>query len=69
MRTKNNLNEQEVVSLFRSADAVCFDVDSTVVKEEGIDELASFCGVGQQVKAWLDNDFLIIFFHFFFCRI
>jgi len=52
MRTKNTVNEQEVVSIFRSADAVCFDVDSTVVKEEGIDELASFCGVGQQVKAW-----------------
>ena len=34
------------------ADAVCFDVDSTVVKEEGIDELAEFCGVGEEVKQW-----------------
>ncbi|XP_062242039.1 phosphoserine phosphatase isoform X1 [Platichthys flesus] len=35
--------------LFRGADAVCFDVDSTVIKEEGIDELAKFCGVGDAV--------------------
>ncbi|XP_075709021.1 phosphoserine phosphatase [Rhinoderma darwinii] len=34
---------------FRRADAVCFDVDSTVIKEEGIDELAKFCGVGDAV--------------------
>mmetsp|Transcript_21895 Transcript_21895/g.49824 ORF Transcript_21895/g.49824 Transcript_21895/m.49824 type:complete len:245 (-) Transcript_21895:314-1048(-) len=31
------------------ADAVCFDVDSTVVTEEGIDVLAAHLGVGQQV--------------------
>lgn len=35
--------------LFRRADAVCFDVDSTVIREEGIDELAKFCGVGDAV--------------------
>ncbi|XP_056140293.1 phosphoserine phosphatase-like [Lampris incognitus] len=35
--------------LFRNANAVCFDVDSTVIKEEGIDELAKFCGVGDAV--------------------
>lgn len=28
---------------------MCFDVDSTVIKEEGIDELAKFCGVGDAV--------------------
>uniref|UniRef100_A0A1A7XND2 Phosphoserine phosphatase n=1 Tax=Iconisemion striatum TaxID=60296 RepID=A0A1A7XND2_9TELE len=36
--------------MFRRADAVCFDVDSTVIKEEGIDELAKFCGVGDAVR-------------------
>lgn len=35
--------------LFRRAEAVCFDVDSTVIREEGIDELAKFCGVGDAV--------------------
>jgi len=35
--------------LFRRAQAVCFDVDSTVIREEGIDELAKFCGVGDAV--------------------
>lgn len=34
------------------ADTVCFDVDSTVIKDEGLDELAVFCGVGKQVKEW-----------------
>ena len=31
----------------READAVCFDVDSTVCAEEGIDVLAAFCGAGE----------------------
>ncbi|KAI7800851.1 putative phosphoserine phosphatase [Triplophysa rosa] len=39
----------ETVALFHRADAVCFDVDSTVICEEGIDELAKFCGVGDAV--------------------
>ncbi|NXH87406.1 SERB phosphatase, partial [Edolisoma coerulescens] len=39
----------ELKEIFRSADAVCFDVDSTVIREEGIDELAKFCGVGDAV--------------------
>ncbi|KAK6473367.1 phosphoserine phosphatase-like [Huso huso] len=39
----------ETKATFRAADAVCFDVDSTVIKEEGIDELAKFCGVGDAV--------------------
>lgn len=33
------------------ADCVCFDVDSTVVDEEGIDVLADFLGQGEQVAA------------------
>ncbi|KAG8451791.1 hypothetical protein GDO86_003837 [Hymenochirus boettgeri] len=41
--------QSEIKKIFRSADAVCFDVDSTVIKEEGIDELAKFCGVGDAV--------------------
>eukprot|EP00959_Pyramimonas_sp_CCMP1952_P161054 3367899-Pyramimonas_sp.AAC.1 len=30
-----------------AADAFCFDVDSTVCTDEGIDELAAFCGAGE----------------------
>ncbi|XP_044058162.1 phosphoserine phosphatase isoform X2 [Siniperca chuatsi] len=41
--------------LLRRADAVCFDVDSTVIKEEGIDELAKFCGVGDAVTEMTRN--------------
>lgn len=42
----------EVLKLWRSADAVCFDVDSTVCTDEGIDELAAYCGKGDEVAAW-----------------
>lgn len=42
----------EVLELWRSADAVCFDVDSTVCLDEGIDELAEFCGAGKAVAEW-----------------
>lgn len=34
-----------------TADCVCFDVDSTVIQEEGIDVLADFLGYGEQVAA------------------
>ena len=36
--------------VWRSADAVCFDVDSTVIREEGIDKLAGIAGVGKEVS-------------------
>ncbi|KAJ2949249.1 hypothetical protein O0L34_g6202 [Tuta absoluta] len=42
--------QQSVQELFRTADCVCFDVDSTVIQDEGIDELARFCGKGEEVK-------------------
>lgn len=42
--------QQTVQELFRTADCVCFDVDSTVIQDEGIDELAKFCGKGDEVK-------------------
>ncbi|XP_060704391.1 phosphoserine phosphatase isoform X1 [Hemiscyllium ocellatum] len=45
----------ETKTVLRCADAVCFDVDSTVIKEEGIDELAVFCGVGDEVAEMTRN--------------
>ncbi|XP_076622683.1 phosphoserine phosphatase [Colletes latitarsis] len=42
---------EDVISIWRNADAVTFDVDSTVIQEEGIDELAKFCGKGDEVAA------------------
>ena len=38
--------------IWLKADAVCFDVDSTVVTIEGLDSLAEYCGVGDEVKQW-----------------
>lgn len=32
------------------ATAVCFDVDSTLIRLEGIDRLAKVCGVGEEVE-------------------
>lgn len=43
---------EEAKKIWRAADAVCFDVDSTVITDEGIDELAAFCGRGKAVSAW-----------------
>ena len=40
------------ISIWKEADAVCFDVDSTVSPHEGIDVLAEFCGVGKQVAEY-----------------
>ncbi|OVA02149.1 hypothetical protein BVC80_8787g15 [Macleaya cordata] len=48
----NTLPSKEVLEIWRNADAVCFDVDSTVCLDEGIDELAEFCGAGKAVAEW-----------------
>lgn len=45
-KTKNGAEAAEVI---KRSQVVCFDVDSTVIREEGIDELAKFCGKGQEV--------------------
>lgn len=44
------VSHSELRKVFCSADAVCFDVDSTVIREEGIDELAKICGVEDAVS-------------------
>jgi hypothetical protein len=43
---------EQIVHTLRTCQAVCFDVDSTIIPEEGIDELAAFKGVGEEVSAW-----------------
>lgn len=42
----------KIKTLLRTAQAVCFDVDSTVIPEEGIDQLAEFQGAGAAVAEW-----------------
>ncbi|XP_071082259.1 uncharacterized protein [Haliotis cracherodii] len=51
-RKLHTMSQEEVKATWRTADIVCFDVDSTVCKDEGLDELAAFCGVGEKVAAW-----------------
>lgn len=41
--------DDHVKKIWRSADAVCFDVDSTVCTDEAIDELAKFVGREKEV--------------------
>lgn len=41
----------EIAKILRSAQAYCFDVDSTVITKEGIDELAAYKTVGKEVAA------------------
>ncbi|XP_016577736.2 phosphoserine phosphatase, chloroplastic isoform X2 [Capsicum annuum] len=48
----NTLPSKEVLDVWQNANAVCFDVDSTVCIDEGIDEFAEFCGAGKAVAEW-----------------
>ncbi|GJP30795.1 hypothetical protein CLOM_g6792 [Closterium sp. NIES-68] len=50
--TTNTTPSEDVLRIWQTADAVCFDVDSTVCVDEGIDELAAYCGAGEAVAAW-----------------
>lgn len=45
-------SELKAREIWRCADAVCFDVDSTLTKEEGIDKIAEHCGAGEKVAEW-----------------
>ncbi|CAI5447824.1 unnamed protein product [Caenorhabditis angaria] len=47
--TKIATAQEEVKRIWRRANAVCFDIDSTVCQDEGIDELAAYLGVGEAV--------------------
>uniref|UniRef100_T1IHP1 Phosphoserine phosphatase n=1 Tax=Strigamia maritima TaxID=126957 RepID=T1IHP1_STRMM len=42
---------EETKNVWRAADAVCFDIDSTVCMDEGIDELAKYVGTAEEVAA------------------
>eukprot|EP01026_Neomeris_dumetosa_P041227 TRINITY_DN34142_c0_g1_i1.p3 TRINITY_DN34142_c0_g1~~TRINITY_DN34142_c0_g1_i1.p3 ORF type:complete len:123 (-),score=19.17 TRINITY_DN34142_c0_g1_i1:10-378(-) len=41
---------EDVLKIWKSAKAVCFDVDSSLCTDESIDEIAAFLGVGDVVK-------------------
>lgn len=58
----------EILELWKNGDAVCFDVDSTVCLDEGIDELAEFCGAGKAVAEWTARLVCLNGNYFLFCR-
>jgi len=45
-----SIKELRARRILRSADAVCFDVDSTVIMDEAIDDLAKFAGKEKEVS-------------------
>ncbi|XP_064621034.1 phosphoserine phosphatase-like isoform X2 [Lineus longissimus] len=45
----------DVQDVWNRVNAVCFDVDSTVCIDEGLDEFAAFCGVGEKVAEWTNK--------------
>ena len=47
--SKNEIPTEDIMEIIAKSQVFCFDVDSTVIAEEGIDQLASFKGVGQEV--------------------
>jgi len=50
-RQEIEMNQQnQAKNIWRKAEAICFDVDSTVIQDEAIDELAKFCGKGDEVE-------------------
>lgn len=49
----------ELREFFCVVDVVCFDVDSIVIREEGIDELVKFCGV-EDVVLEMQEQYLFI---------
>jgi hypothetical protein len=49
--SRSILSQQDVEDILVNAKAVCFDVDSTIIREEGVDILASHCNVTDEVAA------------------
>lgn len=46
---------EDAIAILKRANAVCFDVDSTVIPEEGIDIMADFKGQGEAVAELTRN--------------
>lgn len=51
-RNIHQLKMFSVKAIIQNCNAVCFDVDSTLIQDEGIDVLAAFKGAGEAVSAW-----------------
>ena len=52
MSTQDLIETLALEKQWVEGDAVCFDVDSTVCIDEGIDEFAAFLGKKEEVAAW-----------------
>lgn len=53
--TTTKLDIAKAKGIWKRAQAVCFDVDSTVATEEGIEVLAEYCGAGAAVRDWTNR--------------
>ena len=57
--TSSQTSAVDAKSALSQASAVCFDVDSTVIQEEGINVLAEFLGAGEGVAALTSGEFCL----------
>lgn len=49
---KMKMEASAAADLWKTVKAVAFDVDSTVCTDEGIDKLAVYCNVADEVAEW-----------------
>ena len=48
--SRPKLSHEQAVRLWKNAQAVCFDVDCTVTKQDALDNLGEFLGVGDKIR-------------------
>ena len=61
-KAKHHMPSHDVCTVLRKADAICFDVDSTVINDEGIVRLAESCGVKAEVEKMYVSHSQILFY-------
>lgn len=47
----SKIGMERIVSSLKTAQCIFFDVDSTIIKQEGLDEFARFLGKNEQIEA------------------
>jgi glycerol-3-phosphate dehydrogenase (NAD+) len=46
----HDLSKEQALKLWQQANAVCFDVDCTITKQDALDSLGEFLGVGEKIR-------------------
>jgi glycerol-3-phosphate dehydrogenase (NAD+) len=51
MAPEQRQSKEQALKLWQQANAVCFDVDCTITKQDALDNLGEFLGVGEKIRA------------------